>query len=76
MVFSVGRVRDADPGDLVGVLESVSLVVASLGAKTARDCSDEDPRADTVRVSLPVTVLGGDGFILTDEVPRTRLTSG
>lgn len=80
--FSGGRDNDADPGDFVGVFEPpVSVLVCLVGSvleegNTARECSEDDPRAETVRVSLAVTVRGGDGFILIDDAPLTRFTSG
>jgi hypothetical protein len=50
--------------------EAIVVVVSTWG------CREDDPLADTVKVSFAVTALGGEGFILTEEDPRSRWTSG
>jgi hypothetical protein len=43
---------------------------------SACEWSDDEPRADTVKVSLAMTALGGEGFMATEIEPRIRCTSG
>jgi hypothetical protein len=69
-VVSTGKASDVEFG------ERDEDVDVTAGDCSAWEWSDDDPLAETVRVSLAMTAFGGDGFMATDIEPRIRCTSG